>query len=193
MAKNVSFVVSSVFICVDLLCIHSYTDQDPIRLTSSNTADEHDDHCTDCIEIARRARRQSRAVPSKRSDRELPPSSAKTRKIVELLEEILARERKTFDGEEEFPHEKTIVFSQFTSMLDIIQVFLDDAGIKYVRCEYVHVRFAECILTLPSLCVDDGTMSKDERDVVLHKIRTSKSVNVILISFKAGSVGKLSI
>lgn len=53
--------------------------------------------------------------------------------------------------------------------------------------------FAEYILTLSPLCVDDGTMSKDERDVVLNKIRTSKSVNVILISFKAGSVGKFSV
>ncbi len=31
--------------------------------------------------------------------------------------------------------EKTIIFSQFTSMLDIIQPFLRDAGIKFVRCE----------------------------------------------------------
>lgn len=111
---------------------------------------------------------------------------------MELLEEILSRERKTFDGEEEFPHEKTIVFSQFTSMLDIIQVFLDDAGIKYVRCEYRIVGFADRILTPSPPWIDDGTMSKDDRDVVLNKIRTSKSVNVILISFKAGSVGQYS-
>jgi SNF2 family DNA or RNA helicase len=31
--------------------------------------------------------------------------------------------------------EKTIVFSQFTSMLDLIQPFLDHHGIKYARCE----------------------------------------------------------
>lgn len=33
-------------------------------------------------------------------------------------------------------------------------------------------------------------MSRDDRDIVLNKIKTSKTVNVILISFKAGSVGE---
>jgi SNF2 family DNA or RNA helicase len=31
--------------------------------------------------------------------------------------------------------EKTIVFSQFTTMLDLIELFLKDAGITFVRCE----------------------------------------------------------
>lgn len=102
-----------------------------------------------CIAIARRARRQSQAVRSKQTNRELPPSSAKTRKILELLHEILARERVHVEGEEQFPNEKTIVFSQFTSMLDIIQVFLDEAGIKYVRCRRVSIVYLIGMLTIP--------------------------------------------
>lgn len=55
----------------------------------------------------------------------LPPSSAKVRKILELLAEI----------EERGNGEKTIIFSQFTSMLDILEPFLKAQQIKYVRCE----------------------------------------------------------
>lgn len=62
----------------------------------------------------------------------MPPDSAKIRKILELLEQIDARE----DEDGEPTGEKTIVFSQFTSMLDIIQIFLRAKGIEYVRCTY---------------------------------------------------------
>lgn len=55
----------------------------------------------------------------------MPPSSAKIRKILELLH----------DTEERGEGEKTIVFSQFTSMLDLVEPFLKAGGIKYVRCE----------------------------------------------------------
>jgi SNF2 family DNA or RNA helicase len=34
--------------------------------------------------------------------------------------------------------EKTIIFSQFTSMLDLIEPFLESNGIKYTRCEAFH-------------------------------------------------------
>jgi SNF2 family DNA or RNA helicase len=47
---------------------------------------------------------------------------------LKILEQI--REK---DGE---TREKTIVFSQFTTMLDMIEPFLKDAGVKYVRCAY---------------------------------------------------------
>jgi SNF2 family DNA or RNA helicase len=61
----------------------------------------------------------------------LPPDSAKIRKLLELLKEINLRE----DDEGEPTGEKTIVFSQFTTMLDLIQPFLREAGIAFVRCE----------------------------------------------------------
>jgi SNF2 family DNA or RNA helicase len=51
--------------------------------------------------------------------------------LLELLKEINARE----DDDGELSGEKTIVFSQFTSMLDLIQPFLKDAGIAFVRCK----------------------------------------------------------
>ncbi|KDQ54158.1 hypothetical protein JAAARDRAFT_697737 [Jaapia argillacea MUCL 33604] len=124
-------------------------------LNFDNISEEDGAHCLDCASVARKARRKStRSGPS-----DLPPNSSKTRKILELLREI----------EERGEGEKTIIFSQFTSMLDLIEPFLDAEGFKYVRY--------------------DGSMSKDHRDASLTQIRKSNSTKVILISFKAGSTG----
>lgn len=56
------------------------------------------------------------------------PTSAKIRMILKLLADIKERSK----GEE-----KTIIFSQFTKMLDLIEPFLKDKGIEYVRCKLV--------------------------------------------------------
>ncbi|KAL6306911.1 SNF2 family N-terminal domain-containing protein [Sparassis latifolia] len=97
---------------------------------------------------------------SKSADSDLPPDSAKTRKIMEILREIDDRSKGV---------EKTIIFSQFTSMLDLIEPFLRAEKIRFVRY--------------------DGKMSKVHRDESLKKINESSETRVILISFKAGSTG----
>ena len=74
-------------------------------------------HCQDCAPLARQSHSQSKDVPD----------SAKIRKIVEILHAIDERS----GGEE-----KTIIFSQFTSMLDLIEPFLTKEGIHYVRCMF---------------------------------------------------------
>jgi len=112
-------------------------------------------HCSDCAVLVDKARRKSLAGPAS----DLPPESGKIRKILQLLREVDERDNE----------EKTIIFSQFTSMLDLIQPFLNAEGIKHARY--------------------DGSMSKDKREASLEKIRSSKSTRVILISFKAGSTG----
>lgn len=76
-------------------------------------------HCSDCVKLTAAVSGPN----SKHSD--LPPESAKIRKILEILKEIDQRS----DGAE-----KTIIFSQFTSMLNLIEPFLDAEGIKHVRC-----------------------------------------------------------
>ena len=98
-----------------------------LRLTTENIAKDGE-HCHDCIVLSRKAHRKSLS-PNK--DSNLPPDSAKIRKLLELLKEINSRE----DDEGEPTGEKTIVFSQFTTMLDLIQPFLKEAGIAFVRCE----------------------------------------------------------
>lgn len=57
------------------------------------------------------------------------PSSAKIRMILKLLDDVDQRSQS---------EEKTIIFSQFTKMLDLIEPFLVEKGIKYVRCMSFH-------------------------------------------------------
>ncbi|KAI0364994.1 hypothetical protein BV20DRAFT_955118 [Pilatotrama ljubarskyi] len=121
-------------------------------LTSANTW--KDDVCVDCEDIYKAAKRKL-ADPTS----DLPPHSSKTRMIMEILRKI----------EERGEGEKTIIFSQFTTMLDLIEPFLRHARIKSVRY--------------------DGKMNKVQRDEALKKIDESSTTRVILISFKAGSTG----
>jgi SNF2 family DNA or RNA helicase len=71
--------------------------------------------------------------------------------------------------EKETPEHKVIVFSQFTSMLDIIEPFLVSEGYKFVRY--------------------DGSMKNDEREASLNKLRNDKRTKVLLCSLKCGSLG----
>lgn len=54
--------------------------------------------------------------------------SAKMEEIFRLLKEIELRSLCTGSAE------KTIIFSQWTSMLDLMEPFLDAEGIGYARC-----------------------------------------------------------
>lgn len=119
-----------------------------IELTSSNSSDKHKSkHCDTCLPLALQAEAQD-------------GSSAKIREILKLLKETDERS----DGEE-----KTIIFSQFTSMLDLIEPFLRERGVRFVRY--------------------DGSMSKEDREASLEKIKNNAKCQVILVSFKAGSTG----
>ena len=56
-----------------------------------------------------------------------PKESAKIRQLLHLLGEIQTR------------GERTIVFSQFTSFLDLLGPFLKAKGITFVRCKSCHM------------------------------------------------------
>ncbi|KAJ6490632.1 SNF2 family DNA-dependent ATPase [Mycena vitilis] len=107
-------------------------------------------YCLDCAPLA---------IQAKMEDEDDNPS-AKIRMILKLLRDIDERS----EGEE-----KTIIFSQFTTMLDLIEPFLRKEGIRYVRY--------------------DGSMKPVDREAALNKIKVSPQTKVILISFKAGSTG----
>lgn len=64
---------------------------------------------------------------------------------------------------------KVIVFSQWTSMLDVVELALKPAGIEWARL--------------------DGSMSQAAREGALSAFRASARVNVLLMSLKAGSLG----
>ncbi|KAH8829101.1 SNF2 family DNA-dependent ATPase [Flagelloscypha sp. PMI_526] len=119
-------------------------------LTEDNTDSTDDKHCRVCAKLATQNQEKSNTIPS----------SAKIRKTLSILKEI----RDKSDGED-----KTIIFSQFTSMLDLVEPFLKEEDIRFVRY--------------------DGSMQAAEREIALNKIKTVPKYTVILVSFKAGSTG----
>ncbi|KAF8167732.1 SNF2 family DNA-dependent ATPase [Crassisporium funariophilum] len=64
---------------------------------------------------------------------------------------------------------KTVVFSQWTSMLDKVEDALEAAGIKYDRL--------------------DGTMKRDDRTRAMEALKHDPACEVLLVSLKAGGVG----
>ncbi|KAF9566150.1 hypothetical protein CPC08DRAFT_683038 [Agrocybe pediades] len=64
---------------------------------------------------------------------------------------------------------KTVVFSQWTSMLDKIEDALEAAGIRYDRL--------------------DGTMKRDDRTRAMEALKHDPGCEVLLVSLKAGGVG----
>ena len=64
---------------------------------------------------------------------------------------------------------KFIVFSQFTSMLDLVEPFLRKDSFKYVRY--------------------DGSMRNDAREESLRRLREDPSTRILLCSLKCGSLG----
>lgn len=86
-------------------------------------------------------------------------SSAKTDKAMDVIREAL----------DEDPRNKICVFSQFTRMLDVLEIPLRKQGLQFVRY--------------------DGTMSIPQREQVLASFRNTGSLRIMLISLKCGSLG----
>ncbi len=84
-------------------------------------------------------------------------TSAKVEKCVELLEKF------GNDGQ------KTIIFSQFVTLLDLLQVPIDEKGWKCLRY--------------------DGGMSADRRNKAIEEFTDKADSNIMLISLKAGNSG----
>ncbi|KAG0262624.1 hypothetical protein DFQ27_002245 [Actinomortierella ambigua] len=88
-------------------------------------------------------------------------------KVKALLDDlIVAREHSLRSGG---PPIKSVVFSQWTSMLDLIEDGLKENRIKFTRL--------------------DGRMQRNDRTTAMIDFRDKRDVNVILISLKAGGVG----
>ncbi|KAL2021283.1 hypothetical protein VTK56DRAFT_7362 [Thermocarpiscus australiensis] len=136
------------------------------ELLSASDSDDDDD---DSLPL--KSHRRGRPAPSSSSSSKLK-SDIKRRtstgrnsvmtsaKIRELLS-ILHRET---------PEHKVIVFSQFTSMLDLIEPFLRaQPGLKAARY--------------------DGKMANDAREAALRALRADPHTRVLLCSLKCGSLG----
>ncbi|KAK6834408.1 SNF2 family domain-containing protein [Apiospora arundinis] len=83
-------------------------------------------------------------------------ASAKIRQLLSILHN-------------EIEDHKFIVFSQFTSMLDIVERFFKKDGIRYVRY--------------------DGSMKNDMREAALESLRNDPRTRVLLCSLRCGALG----
>ena len=101
----------------------------------------------------RKARAEAEAAESPPSN--VPQSSSKMERLLEALEDAVA------DGH------RALVFSQWTSLLDLIEPHLDGAGIKFVR-------------------LDGSTV---DRQGVVGEFQSEAGPPVMLLSLKAGGTG----
>jgi SNF2 family DNA or RNA helicase len=88
--------------------------------------------------------------------------SVKCAKLEALMNELQQTKRAD-------PKTKSIIFSQFTMFLDMIEIPLRNAGINFVRL--------------------DGSMTRSERNDSIRRFNTYDDVTVFLISMKAGGTG----
>ncbi|KAF5566119.1 DNA repair RAD5 [Fusarium phyllophilum] len=88
--------------------------------------------------------------------------NASSAKVVALMSELRKLRR-------EHPKMKSVVFSQFTSFLSLIEPALTRANIKFLRL--------------------DGSMAQKARAAVLNEFTERKGFTILLLSLRAGGVG----
>ncbi|HEV2354918.1 MAG TPA: C-terminal helicase domain-containing protein, partial [Puia sp.] len=115
----------------------------------------------------------------------MPNASAKLEELVRELEELFVaescdgnlgfdREPVYNDGSGTGPnarpgHHKALVFSQFTSMLQLVRVALEEKGIPYLYL--------------------DGSVTAEQRERAVAQFQDEEDTRIFLISLKAGGVG----
>lgn len=131
------------------------TSQKPVKVDDSDSGSEEDDSNdeTDSDEEV-----EDEFQSDSEDDAKLATIATST-KITHLIQIL----------EKEVAEHKFIVFSQFTSMLDLIEPFLRQKGFKFTRY--------------------DGSMKNDLREASLSKLRNDKNCRILLCSLKCGSLG----
>lgn len=106
--------------------------------------------------IDEEASETSTSGTDEKHDASHPFASTKIRRLLTILKR-------------ETPGHKVIVFSEFTSMLDLIQPFLTRHSLRFTRY--------------------DGSMRNDEREASLARLRNDNNCRVLLCSLKCGALG----
>ncbi|KAI9357016.1 SNF2 family N-terminal domain-containing protein [Zopfochytrium polystomum] len=88
-------------------------------------------------------------------------------KIKSLIDDLVRVRQQHMARSEEQP--KSVIFSQWTSVLDLVETPLTEAGFQYHRL--------------------DGAMKRVDRASAMEQFKTDPKVTVLLISLKAGGVG----
>ncbi|KAJ1570081.1 hypothetical protein HK096_002723 [Nowakowskiella sp. JEL0078] len=86
-------------------------------------------------------------------------SSTKLDAMIEILNDIRSQKN----------NQKIVIFSQWTSMLDIVEISLKDHGYLFLRL--------------------DGTLSQKSREKVLRSFQNDKKYNVLIASLRSSGVG----
>ncbi|KAI1180728.1 SNF2 family N-terminal domain-containing protein [Nemania sp. FL0916] len=89
-------------------------------------------------------------------------------KTIALVEDLLKSEAET-EAKPNEPPFKSVIFSAWTSHLDLIEIALIKAGIRFTRL--------------------DGKMTRPARSAAMTAFREDDSVHVILVSISAGGLG----
>ncbi len=127
-----------------------------------------------CVELRRKRadmEQESRVGKNKGGTGKIIPDERYTgphTKTRALVEELLANKERSAMCPAE-PPLKSVVFSGWTTHLDLIQIALDNAGITYTRL--------------------DGKMTRTARNAAMDSFREDHAVQVILVSITAGGLG----
>jgi SNF2 family DNA or RNA helicase len=134
------------------------TTKKPVKLDDSDSGSESEEEDGSASDSATDSGDEVEDEFGSDEERELSTIAAST-KITHLMKIL---------GKEVAEH-KFIVFSQFTSMLDLIEPFLNQKGFKFTRY--------------------DGKMKNDLREASLNRLRNDKNCRILLCSLKCGSLG----
>jgi len=140
--------------CMHLFCFECLT----------KWLDEHaqDPVCPKCRQPVKRSELYS-TNPKENTQRfDYKKNWKSSSKITALMNEITEMIKKDNTN-------KCVVFSQWTAMLDYVQIPLNEAGIRFVRL--------------------DGSMIEKQRSISINEFKNNNLVKVFLISLKAGGLG----
>jgi DNA repair protein RAD5 len=121
-----------------------------------------DDYANDTNDLPPGATATAPPPPPVRISLQRLGTSSSSAKIVALISHLRTLRRKHHTM-------KSVVFSQFTSFLSLVEPALERAGINFVRL--------------------DGSLAQKTRTAVLSEFASHKGFMVLLISLKAGGVG----
>lgn len=156
-------------------CIRTYKD----RVRASMAPGESFGHCITCqmyikhafVQLNRRevdAEHDGPAKASRHPTKNFDKYDGPHTKTRALLEDLL-KSKAASDANPSEPPFKSVVFSGWTSHLDLIELALNSVGIGFTRL--------------------DGSMSRTMRTAAMDRFREDNSVHVILVSIMAGGLG----
>lgn len=132
----------------------AYSEEEEDMATEADSEDDSEDDSSD--EDSQFAGSDNLYAPHRLMKGQPLITSSKIREIIKILHK-------------EVTEHKFIVFSQFTSMLDLVEPYLRKEGFDFVRY--------------------DGGMKNDDREASLNSLRNDKKTRILLCSLKCGSLG----